>query len=89
MRTIFTQQERDAREKIRTLNEAKLYQYKATLDSILEYLHLGVDLNSTEIEESDINVNSVTLIGFQQHICWKIDEHNKLSIGRKNKGKIF
>jgi hypothetical protein len=55
----------------------------------LEFLHKDVEMNSVDVEDNDTTVLNTTLIWFQQYVCWKIDEHDKLSIGRKNKGKIF
>lgn len=79
----------DKREKLRKINEARLYQFKAALDTLLEYLHLGKDLNSASIEEDMDSVLNMTLEWFQKYVCTKITELDKLSTWRKNKGHIF
>jgi hypothetical protein len=62
MRTIFTKDERDAREKIRTINEAHLYRYKVAFDTVLEFLHKDVEMNSVDVEDNDTTVLNTTLI---------------------------
>lgn len=61
MRNIYTKEERDGREKIRSINEAKLYRYKVAFDTVLEYLHKDVDMNSVDIEDSVVSVENTTL----------------------------
>lgn len=79
----------DKREKLRKLNEAKLYQYKAAFNSALEYMHLGKDLNSASIEEDYDNVDTVRFKDFMQWLWVTIDELDKNSTWRKNKWHIF
>lgn len=80
---------KDGREKIRTLNEAKLYMYKAGFDCILEYLHRDLDLYSCDVEESMVSVRTENMEWFQKWISEKITEHDKLSTGNKSKWHIF
>lgn len=80
---------KDGREKIRKLNEAKLYMYKACFDCILEFLHRDLDLYSCEIEESVVSVRTENMEWFQKRVSAKIDEHDKLSTGNKCKWNIF
>jgi len=67
----------DRREKIRKLNEANLYRFQATLDTMLEYLHKDVNLYSAAVEECHTSVRTETMEGFQAWVCTTIDELNK------------
>ncbi len=71
------------RTKIRNIADAEWYWYKKALDCILEYLHKGKDLNSASIEEDDTSVDTVTLKGFQQYVCKRIDECEDLRESNK------
>lgn len=55
------QEGKDKRESIRRINEANLYRYKASLDTLLEYLHKDIDLYSASVEESFVSVKTETL----------------------------
>jgi len=79
----------DNREKMRRVNEANLYRYQATLNSILEYIHIWLNLSSATTMESNKSVRTETLEGFQAYVGRKIDEMDEISTDRKNKGKRF
>lgn len=85
----LSKEDRDKREKIRLINEANLYRYKATFDTLLEFLHKDIDLYSASVEENHVSVRTETLEKFQKYICARITECDKASLGRKNKGNIF
>lgn len=71
------------RTKIRNIADAEWYWYKKALDCILEYLHNWKDLTSASIEEDDTSVENVTLKGFQQYVCKRIDECEALRESNK------
>jgi len=71
--------------KIRSVNEAMLYRYKAAFNIVLEYMHRGLNLNSCTLEEHDINVSNVSLKWFQFYISKSIDEVEENQIGTQNK----
>lgn len=79
----------DKREKLRKINEAKLYQYKAAFNSWLEFMHIGKNLNSACIEEDNESVIDIDFKWFMQWLGANIDELDKNSTGKKNKWHIF